>query len=107
MGQQSAQVEQAQTQYGYRPSPDTALLLLALFSSHYQQRPDLYDTMRAQLVTIEGLLELRGIDRARLLLLMAYNYEEMFGREAEMGRKFLILAERALEERGCALRTAH
>jgi hypothetical protein len=106
LGEKSAQVEEAGTQYGYRPSADTALLLLALFSSHYLHRPDLYETMRAQLVTIEPLLEMKGIDRARLLLLMAYNYEELFTREAEMGRKFLILAERALEERGCTAECA-
>lgn len=98
--EQFPQVEEAAAQHGYRPAVDSALLLLSLLSSHYLQRPDLYALLKEQLLSLPELLGLVGLEKARLLMLLAYNYESVYGGGGGEGTRFLSWAEGALEDEG-------
>lgn len=47
---------------------------------------------------IDELLNLQELEKARLLIFLWYNYEQLFRKDPEPGRRFLIYADKGIDE---------
>jgi hypothetical protein len=45
------------------------------------------------------MLDLKGIEKARFIMFLAYNYQHLFMEQPQEGERFLLMAERELDKK--------